>query len=65
VLRETVYGYFCGIGGGLEGLLHKSDLAQTNGRNEAFKSGDKIEVMILSYREDGSRLAFGRKQLFN
>ncbi|MBU6451761.1 MAG: S1 RNA-binding domain-containing protein [Cyanobacteria bacterium REEB67] len=65
VLRETVYGYFCGIGGGLEGLLHKSDLVQINGRSESFKSGDKIEVMILNYREDGSRLALGRKQLFN
>ena len=64
VLREVPYGYFCSIGGGLEGLIHKSDLCRTEGLNESFKIGQVIESVVLSFEEDGSRLALGRKQLF-
>jgi small subunit ribosomal protein S1 len=64
VLRHTEYGYFCGIGGGLEGLLHNSDLARLSGKKfEEFKAGDRVEVKLLSYNPDGSRMALGRRQL--
>lgn len=63
VLRQTEYGYFCAIGGGLEGLLHNSDLARLSGRKiEEFKAGDRVEVKLLSYNPDGSRMALGRRQ---
>ncbi|MBS2007027.1 MAG: 30S ribosomal protein S1 [Cyanobacteria bacterium SZAS TMP-1] len=64
ILREVVYGYFASIGGGMEGLIHKSDLAQVNGRPESFKSGEITQVVVLSFEADGTRLALGRKQLF-
>jgi ribosomal protein S1 len=64
ILREVVYGYFASIGSGLEGLIHNSDLALVNGRSESFKPGEITSVVILSYEEDGTRLALGRKQLF-
>jgi len=63
ILREVVYGYFASIGGGMEGLIHKSDLFMVNGKTETFKTGDKTEVVILQFEADGSRLALGRKQL--
>jgi ribosomal protein S1 len=64
ILREVVYGYFVSIGGGFEGLLHKSDLATVNGRTENFKAGDMTKVVILSFEAECTRLALGRKQLF-
>jgi len=63
ILREVVYGYFASIGGGMEGLIHKSDLFMVKGKTETFKTGDVTEVVILNFEADGSRLALGRKQL--
>jgi small subunit ribosomal protein S1 len=65
VLRIVPYGYFCSIGGGLEGLIHRSDLQKVEGQNESFNVGQVIESVVLSFEEDGSRLALGRKQLFS
>lgn len=55
------FGYFVDLGG-LCGLLHWSQLK--DGENmESFKQGDSLEVAVLSVKEDGSRLALGRKTL--
>ena len=64
IVNCTNYGYFVHIGGGVEGLLHVSDLGTgENGKKESFKIGDRTEVVILSLGENGSRIAMGRRQI--
>lgn len=67
VLRATNYGYFVHIGGGVEGLLHNNDLCddeQYEDEKEALEIGSNVQVVILSFEPDGSRLALGRWQIF-
>jgi ribosomal protein S1 len=64
ILRKVVYGYFASIGGGMEGLIHQSDLALVDGKVESFQTGETVKVMVIVYNPDGTRLALGRKQLF-
>jgi ribosomal protein S1 len=67
ILRQVVYGYFASVGGGLEGLIHQSDLATRNTQEgvskESFQPGQVVKVLVLSMEADGKRLALGRKQL--
>ncbi|CAN5425084.1 hypothetical protein BH11CYA1_BH11CYA1_09480 [soil metagenome] len=64
IVNCTNYGYFAHIGGGVEGLLHVSDLANgENGKRESFKIGDRTQVVVLSLGENGSRIALGRRQI--
>ncbi|MFA6208680.1 MAG: S1 RNA-binding domain-containing protein [Candidatus Obscuribacterales bacterium] len=64
IVNSTNYGYFAHIGGGVEGLVHVSDLANdASGKKESFKIGDRTQVVILSLGENGSRVALGRRQV--
>jgi len=67
VVRNVVkYGAFVDIGG-LEGLLHKSNM--TWGRldhpSELVRPGDQIRVVVLKYDAKKKRLSLGRKQLLD
>lgn len=71
VLRATNYGYFVHIGGGVEGLLHNNDLCDDEDdsdaeypQKESLEIGSNVQVVILSFAPDGSRLALGRWQIF-
>jgi small subunit ribosomal protein S1 len=60
----TNFGAFVDIGG-IEGLLHVSDISWTRIDNpqSALKVGDKIDVKILKYDPASHRISLGRKQL--
>ncbi len=69
VVRGTVknitdYGVFVDLGG-LDGLLHVSDLTwgRITNPSEIVKSGDELEVKILKFDRERMRLSLGRKQL--
>jgi small subunit ribosomal protein S1 len=58
------YGVFVDLGG-LDGLLHVSDLSWGRITNplEAVKPGDEMEVKILKFDREKMRISLGRKQL--
>lgn len=64
IVNTASYGFFVHIGGGVEGLLHVSDLAnEASGKKESFKIGDHTQVVVLSIGENGARIALGRRQV--
>lgn len=67
VVRNVVkYGAFVDIGG-LEGLLHKSNMSwgRLDHPSELFRPGDEVRVAVLEYDEKKKRLSLGRKQLLD
>ena len=64
VKNITDYGVFVDLGG-LDGLLHVTDLAwgRVKHPNEIVKVNDEIEVKILKFDKEKSRISLGRKQL--
>ena len=69
VVRGTVrhireFGAFVDLGG-LDGLLHISDLAWWKVKDvaEVLKEGDTLDVKVLKVEEDGNRISVGLKQL--
>jgi small subunit ribosomal protein S1 len=60
----TDYGVFVDLGG-LDGLLHITDLSYGRIRHPAdlFKVGDTISVKVLSFDRDKERISLGLKQL--
>jgi small subunit ribosomal protein S1 len=60
----TNFGVFIDLGG-IEGLLHISDISwgKINHPSELFQSGQEIEVVVLDYDEGGERISLGYKQL--
>ncbi|MFZ0738646.1 MAG: 30S ribosomal protein S1 [Candidatus Acidiferrales bacterium] len=64
VKNITDYGVFVDLGG-LDGLLHITDLAwgRVKHPSEIVKAGDEIEVKILKFDKEKSRISLGRKQL--
>jgi len=64
VKNITDYGVFVDLGG-LDGLLHITDLAwgRVKHPSEVVKAGDEIEVKILRFDKEKSRISLGRKQL--
>jgi small subunit ribosomal protein S1 len=64
VKNITDYGVFVDLGG-LDGLLHVSDLAWDRVKNpsEVVKPGDELEVKILKFDKEKMRISLGRKQL--
>lgn len=60
----TNFGAFVDIGG-VEGLLHVSDIAWTrvDNPNTVLKVGDVLDVKVLKYDAASSRISLGRKQL--
>ncbi len=62
----TDFGIFVGLEGGIDGLLHLSDLSWQEPGEEAvrkYKKGDEIEAVILAIDPERERISLGVKQL--
>lgn len=62
----TDFGIFIGLEGGIDGLIHLSDLSWSESGEDAvrnFKKGDEIEAIVLSVDPDRERISLGVKQL--
>ena len=66
VKNITPYGVFVELETGIGGMIHISDLSwikRYNHPSEFVKTGDKIEIAILSIDKENRKLALGHKQL--
>jgi len=63
VKNITEYGAFIDLGG-IDGLLHKTDMSwgRINHPSEMFNVGDEVEVVILKFDPDKERVSLGHKQ---
>jgi small subunit ribosomal protein S1 len=62
----TDFGVFVGLPGGIDGLVHLSDLSWNVPGEEAvreFKKGDEVEAVVLAIDTDRERISLGIKQL--
>ncbi len=62
----TDFGVFVGLEGGIDGLLHLSDLSWNDGGEDAVRSyskGDEVEAVILAIDPERERISLGVKQL--
>jgi small subunit ribosomal protein S1 len=62
----TDFGVFIGLPGGIDGLIHLSDLSWTQTGEEAirnFKKGDEVTALVLSIDIEKERISLGIKQL--
>ena len=62
----TDFGVFIGLPGGIDGLVHLSDLSWNEPGEEAvrkYKKGDEVEAMVLAIDTDRERISLGIKQL--
>ena len=62
----TDFGIFIGLQGGIDGLVHLSDLSWTLPGEEAvrnFKKGEETEAQVLSIDVERERISLGIKQL--
>jgi small subunit ribosomal protein S1 len=62
----TDFGVFVGLPGGIDGLVHLSDLSWSNAGEEAvknFKKGEDVEAVVLSIDVERERISLGVKQL--
>lgn len=66
VKNITDYGAFVDLGG-LDGLLHITDMAwhRINHPSEILKLGETIDVVVVRYDEKNQRVSLGLKQLHN
>lgn len=64
VKNITDYGVFVDLGG-MDGLLHVSDLVwgRVPHPSSIVKAGDEIEVQVLKFDKEKQRISLGRKQL--
>lgn len=65
VTRVEAFGAFVDIGGGVEGLLHVSNISRKRIESAAdvLKAGDQVRAMVLEIKEGGKRIGLGTKQL--
>ncbi len=62
----TDFGVFIGLDGGIDGLVHLSDLSWSDQGDEAvrnFKKGDEVEAVVLAIDVERERISLGVKQL--
>ena len=62
----TDFGIFIGLDGGIDGLIHLSDVSWSEDGEEVirnFKKGDEIETIVLSVDSSRERISLGIKQL--
>ena len=62
----TDFGIFIGLNGGIDGLVHLSDISWDDAGDEAvrsYKKGDEVETVILSIDSERERISLGVKQL--
>ncbi len=64
----TDFGVFIGLDGGIDGLVHLSDLSWNESGDDAVKNyskGQEVEAVVLSIDPERERIALGIKQLDN
>lgn len=62
----TDFGIFVGLPGGIDGLVHLTDISWNEPGEEAvrkYKKGDEIEAVVLAVDADRERISLGIKQL--
>ncbi|MAF84683.1 MAG: 30S ribosomal protein S1 [Gammaproteobacteria bacterium] len=62
----TDFGVFIGLPGGIDGLVHFSDISWDEPGEEAvykYKKGDEVETMVLAIDSERERISLGIKQL--
>lgn len=62
----TDFGVFIGLPGGIDGLVHLSDLSWNESGEDAvrnFKKGDEVEAVVLAIDTERERISLGIKQL--
>ena len=62
----TDFGIFIGLPGGIDGLVHLSDLSWSATGEEAirnFKKGDEVEAIVLGIDVEKERISLGIKQM--
>jgi len=62
----TDFGVFIGLDGGIDGLVHLSDLSWSQPGEEAvrnYKKGDEVETVVLAIDVERERISLGIKQL--
>ncbi|MAJ79869.1 MAG: 30S ribosomal protein S1 [Porticoccaceae bacterium] len=64
----TDFGIFIGLDGGIDGLVHLSDISWTDSGEEAvrnFKKGEEVDTVVLSIDAERERISLGIKQLLD
>ena len=64
----TDFGVFIGLDGGIDGLVHLSDLSWDQDGEEAvkaYKKGDTVSAVVLAVDSERERISLGIKQLGN
>jgi len=62
----TDFGIFIGLEGGIDGLVHLSDISWHESGEEAvrkYKKGDELETVVLAIDPERERISLGIKQL--
>ncbi len=62
----TDFGIFIGLDGGIDGLVHMSDISWNIPGDEAvrqYKKGDEVEAVVLAVDAERERISLGIKQL--
>jgi len=62
----TDFGIFIGLEGGIDGLVHLSDISWNETGEEAvrnYKKGDEIDTVVLAIDSERERISLGIKQL--
>ena len=62
----TDFGIFIGLDGGIDGLVHLSDISWNETGEDAIRNynkGDTVEAMVLSVDAEANRISLGVKQL--
>ena len=62
----TGFGVFIGLPGGIDGLVHLSDLSWTQPGEEAvrnFRKGDEVQAVVLAIDVERERISLGIKQI--
>ncbi|TAJ96015.1 MAG: 30S ribosomal protein S1 [Gammaproteobacteria bacterium] len=62
----TDFGIFIGLDGGIDGLVHLSDVTWSDETEEAirkFKKGEEVEAVVLAVDAERERISLGIKQL--
>lgn len=62
----TDFGVFIGLDGGIDGLVHLSDISWTIPGEEAvrnYKKGDELEAVVLAIDVERERISLGVKQM--
>ncbi len=62
----TDFGIFIGLDGGIDGLVHLSDISWNESGEDAIRNynkGDEVEAMVLGVDAEANRISLGIKQL--